>query len=76
MAGAIGDQFLMAGAGLRLLPFLRISGGTFLFQQQDPNPVKDDDKMRAGGFGCLSVDVAAFKAIKKGYEGLANQGSD
>lgn len=69
VSGVIGEQLALLGAGLRVLEFVRLSGGMFLFKQEDPNPVVKNDTLQVGSYVGLSFDVAAFELIGKAFSG-------
>lgn len=73
-SGVIGEQYVLLGAGLRLAPFLRVSGGSFLFRAGGENPLQDQLRTRAGGYAALSVDIAAFTIIANGYKSMTGAG--
>jgi hypothetical protein len=62
--GVIGDRMLMTGAGLRLTDYLRLSGGALYYRQDNPNPLVDDDKVKAAPYLSLSMDVDVIGTVK------------
>jgi hypothetical protein len=68
--GLVGSQFLMIGAGLRVLEFVRVSAGTFLFRVENANPLRAQTHVAAGGYFGASLDLAAFKLIAEGFKGM------
>jgi hypothetical protein len=76
VSGIVGSQFLLSGAGFRVLEFLRLSGGLFYFRKDDLNPLVDDPSLSVGGYGALSLDLAAFTLIASGYRSLTTGDKD
>jgi len=68
--GLVGSQMVLTGAGYRVLDFLRLSGGAFWFFKDSSNPLEDNPHLHAGGYMSLSLDLAAFTLISKGYTQL------
>lgn len=56
--GILGDKGLIAGVGLRILSFLRISGGGLLYYRYPSNPLinKDNYSTKISPFTSVSID--------------------
>lgn len=63
VTGLVGSRMLMAGAGLRLLEHVRLSGGAVFYGQPSQNPLVDETHFRAGGFMGLSLDLDVIGTV-------------
>ncbi len=63
------DKSLLMGFGFRLSNALRITGGTILFNQEDPNPLIDNKKLGVTPFIGLSIDLS-LKQLLNDMSGL------
>ena len=63
ITGLVGSRMLMAGAGLRMMEHLRLSGGAVFYGQQNENPLVDEIAFRAGGFVGLSLDLDVIGTV-------------
>ncbi len=52
------DKSLLMGFGFRLSNALRLTGGTILFNREDPNPLIDNKKLGVTPFIGLSIDLS------------------
>ncbi len=70
VSGVVGDQFLLVGGGIRLLTFLRLSGGGLLYRARKPNPLRRGTDLKVGYYAGLSLDLDAFTVISSGFNRL------
>ncbi len=67
VTGALGNQFLLYGAGLRLLGGLRLSAGGVLYKQSSQNPARAGvASLKTSPFISLSFDIDLFRWIRRG----------
>src|SRR5690606_18623140 len=52
------DKSLLMGLGFRLTNALRLTGGTILFNREDPNPLIDNKQLGVTPFVGLSIDLS------------------
>jgi len=63
VTGLLGSRMFLAGAGLRLMEHLRLSGGAVFYGQPSQNPLVDETHFRAGGFVGLSLDLDVIGTV-------------
>lgn len=67
VTGALGNQFLLYGAGFRLLGGLRLSAGGVLYKQSSQNPARAGvASLKTSPFISLSFDIDLFRWIRRG----------
>ncbi|GAB4560082.1 MAG: hypothetical protein Tsb0020_06470 [Haliangiales bacterium] len=65
--GVLGDRMVLAGVGLRLSNYVRLSGGALLFRQTTPNPLSDQRQLRAAGYASLSLDIDVISTVQEAF---------
>ncbi len=69
-----GNQSLVVGLGLRLVNSVRVTAGSLVFLEKDPNPLVDDTSVAVTPFVSLSFDLDVAPTLQ-GIGGLFRPGS-
>jgi hypothetical protein len=63
------DKGLILGLGCRILPFLKIDGGTMVYRADDPNPLVNDLAYKWSWYIGASIDLEVSALFKASFSG-------
>ncbi len=67
-----GSQSLLLGAGLRITDAMRLGAGAIVFEQKDPSPLIDEEKLNTSYYLSLSFDVDVVRLFSRTFGGWLN----
>ncbi|MEM7156411.1 MAG: hypothetical protein AAF799_26395 [Myxococcota bacterium] len=72
--GALRQQVLLSGVGIRATDYLRFGAGAMYFTQMSPNPLSDRRELKAAPYLSISIDVDIIGQINR-WRGPAQSAS-